>query len=52
MKTTKHDDGLNWLHDIRARLAKLFDSHAPRKMILTELVFPYAKDSQPAAALA
>jgi len=25
MKTTKHDDGLEWLHEIRARLAKKFD---------------------------
>ena len=30
MKTTKHDDGLEWLHDIRARLAKQFD-YNPRK---------------------
>ncbi len=30
MKTTKHDDGLEWLHDIRARLAKQFD-YDPRK---------------------
>ena len=30
MKTTKHDDGLEWLHEIRARLAKKFD-HSPRK---------------------
>ena len=27
---TKHDDGLEWLHEIRARLAKKFD-HDPRK---------------------
>ena len=27
---TKHDDGLEWLHEIRATLAKKFD-HSPRK---------------------
>lgn len=27
---TKHDDGLEWLREIRARLAKKFD-HDPRK---------------------
>ena len=25
MKTTKHDDGLEWLREIRARLARKFD---------------------------
>ena len=30
MKTTKHDDGLEWLREIRARLAKQFD-YNPRK---------------------
>jgi hypothetical protein len=32
MKTTKHDDGLEWLHDIRARLAKQFD-YNPRNRV-------------------
>ena len=27
---TKHDDGLEWLREIRTRLAKKFD-HSPRK---------------------
>ena len=30
MKTTKHDDGLEWLREIRARLAKKFD-YDPKK---------------------
>ena len=30
MKTTKHDNGLEWLHEIRARLAEKFD-HSPQK---------------------
>ena len=30
MKTMQHDDGLEWLREIRARLAKRFD-HDPRK---------------------
>jgi hypothetical protein len=30
MKTTKHVDGLEWLHEIRARLARKFD-YNPRK---------------------
>ena len=28
---TKHDDGLEWLRDIRRRLAKRFD-HDPKKV--------------------
>lgn len=30
MKTIKHDDGLQWLHEIRAQLAKKF-GYDPRK---------------------
>jgi hypothetical protein len=30
MKTIKHDDGLEWLREIRARLAKKFD-YDPKK---------------------